>query len=890
MPLPVRLVPRDLETPLPHRLLEHAPPSPGMPSGAFALRPPPRMVAANPRSGRSAAPPFWLVVAGAWAVFGILYGVVWATTVREPARALAWTVPTAMAVAATWALLTPLVFRLTRRVAPSRVGWLASLAAHTGAVVGCSALLTGILRASMARFAAWSPEPYLPMAFYWFDVWLFSYASLVVVGHALVVRRRYVDRTVRAHLLEAQLARAQLQYLELQLQPHFLFNALNAISELAHEAPETAERMLRRLHALLAVSLERSGRDEVTLEEELAALSPYLDIQRIRFSDWLQVGMDVPPSVRQALVPHLILQPLVENAIRHGLSVRPAPGAVLVSAERVGDRLLLRVEDDGVGLRPRPPREAGAAAGAGGEGGGGERREGIGLRNASERLRQLYGGDHRFELRAASTGGVLVELEIPYREGDATMASAEWARLTANYALQPERAPLPGTPGAPLVAASFDDPTTWRTGEFSTVADELLERPVPSSEEREAEVAPVPQWQESGSFRAARRPAPPPAPAEPARAAVPPAPPAPDLTPRTWLGIVGLWAALAVLWTNQMVLYTNAVRPNDGYGWIELARLQVASSIIWIALCPVVVALARRFRMDATNWGRRLPLHAVFGVAVGIIHTGAMQLSGLSQLPVLSPANMNPLTGDFFVYFGLLAWSHARDFVSWYRAREVEGARLSARIAGSRFQALRVQLRPQFLLSTLDLLAELVHRDVPRAERLIIRLADMLRLTLESGREATTTLKEELDLLHACVETHRLGIRPDVRLHVAVSPELLGSAIPSRLLCSMVDDLLGADPLNPGEPLTVRLEVERMADVTRLKLRGEAAWVGRAGGSHAWWRTKSVAEAAVADAGPLVSVTFPDRATAVLLVADPGTVPAAAAGPPTAAAMAAAVA
>jgi LytS/YehU family sensor histidine kinase len=834
------------------------------------------MVAASNRSIRSAPPPFWLVVAGAWAVFGVLYGVVWSATVREPTRALLWTLPTAMAVAATWAALTPLVFRLTRRVAPARVGWLVSLASHTGAVVACSALLTAILRASMARFAAWSPEPYVPMVFYWFDVWLFTYASLVVVGHALVVRRRYVDRTVRAHLLEAQLARAQLQYLELQLQPHFLFNALNAISELAHESPVTAERMLRRLHALLAVSLERSGRDEVTLEEELAALSPYLDIQRIRFSDWLQVGMEVPPSVRQALVPHLILQPLVENAIRHGLSVRPAPGAVLVSAERLGDRLVLRVEDDGVGLRPRPQPEAS------------ERREGIGLRNASERLRQLYGADHRFELRAARSGGVVVELEIPYREGDTTMASAEWARLTASYSLQPGPAAAPGTPGAPLVAASYDDPTTWRTGEFSTVAAELLERPVAPAEQERADVAPVPQWQESGSFRAARRPVPATVAQEPARATAPPA--APDLTPRTWLGIVGLWAALAVLWTNQMVLYTNAVRPNDGYGWVELARLQVASSIIWIALCPVVVALARRFRMDATNWGRRLPLHAVFGVAVGIIHTGAMQLSGLSQLPVLSPANMNPLTGDFFVYFGLLAWSHARDFVSWYRAREVEGARLSARIAGSRFQALRVQLRPQFLLSTLDLLAELVHRDVPRAERLIIRLADMLRLTLESGREATTTLKEELDLLHACVETHRLGIRPDVQLQVSVPADMLGSAIPSRLLCSMVDDLLGADTLNPGEPLTVRLEVERMADVTRLKLRGEAAWVGRAGGSHAWWRTKSVAEAAVADAGPLVSVTFPDRATAVLLVADPGTVPESAGQSPARASMAAAVA
>jgi hypothetical protein len=258
-------------------------------------------------------------------------------------------------------------------------------------------------------------------------------------------------------------------------------------------------------------------------------------------------------------------------------------------------------------------------------------------------------------------------------------------------------------------------------------------------------------------------------------------------------------------------------------------------------------------------------------MATGFLHTGIMRGSGLSELPVLSPGNMNPLTGDFFVYFGLLAWSHARDFVSWYRTRELEGARLSARIAGSRFQALRAQLRPEFLLATLELLAELVHRDVPRAERLITRLADTLRLTLELGRDATTSIKQELDLLLACVETHRAGIRPTVQLVTTLSPGALALRIPSRLLCTMADDLLGADTLNPGEPLVVRVEVERTGDITRIRLRGEASWGGggRSGGSHAWWRTKSVAEAAVADAGSLVNVTFPDRATAVLLIADP---------------------
>ncbi|MEP7383189.1 MAG: ATP-binding protein, partial [Gemmatimonadota bacterium] len=539
-------------------------------------------------------------------------------------------------------------------------------------------------------------------------------------------------------------------------------------------------------------------------------------------------------------VPRLILQPLVENAIRHGLSVRQGPGRVVVTAERRGERLILRVEDDGVGLRQAQRS-------------GGNRREGIGLRNASERLHQLYGANHHFELRQADEGGVTVELDIPFREGEA-VAPAPAGETAA---------------GPTIVAPEFDDPATWRTGEYSTLFPQLADSDlVEHTVVSDPGDAIAPQWQVSGSFRPPRRAVPPPHEGVKSAASLQPAP---ALGLRAWMVIGALWLALAIFWTNQMALYQAAARSDGAFSWLQVARLQVATSVIWLALSPIVLALARRYRMDAGNWMRRLPLHAVFAMATGVVHTGVMRWSGLTELPVLSPTNMNPLTGDFFVYFGLLAWSHARDFVSWYRTRELEGARLTARIAGSRFQALRVQLRPQFLLATLDLLAELVHRDVPRAERLITRLADTLRLTLELARDATTTLKQELDLLLACVETHRIGIRPGVQLVTSAATATLALRIPSRLLCTMADDLLAADTLNPGEPLTVRVEVERVSDVTRVRLWGEATWGGRSGGSHAWWRAKSVAEAAVADAGSLVSVTFPDRATAVLLIADPPT-------------------
>jgi anti-sigma regulatory factor (Ser/Thr protein kinase) len=361
----------------------------------------------------------------------------------------------------------------------------------------------------------------------------------------------------------------------------------------------------------LAISLERSGRDEVTLDEELAALEPYLDIQRTRFSDWLD-GVAVLPSLRRALVPHLILQPLVENAIRHGLSVRQAPGTVTVHAARVDDRLILRVEDDGVGLRQAQQRD------------GATRREGIGLRNASERLRQLYGSSHRFELREAPTGGVTVELELPDREGEAV------ARTAAS----------PMTVADAMAATDLDDPSTWRTGEYSTVFPDLeVVRPEAPPEAREAEVVPTPQWQASGSFRAARR-ATPEATGAFVSAEQPVLAPTPGLSWRAWSGIGALWFAMAVLWTNQMVLYSASMRPSDDYSWLGLARLQVATSIIWLALSPVVVALARRFRIDATNWMRILRCTRL-GVCAGWCTPGSCSCR-LSQLPVLSPRQHEP--------------------------------------------------------------------------------------------------------------------------------------------------------------------------------------------------------------------------------------------------------
>ncbi len=796
-----------------------------------------------PPLGPSSPP--WRVVAAVWGMYGVVYSVLWSAAAKPPFfQALPSASAGAFAVAATWALLTPVIFQLARIVRPARLGWPASIVVHAVAAIFCGMLVTFVRRETLHLFPDYWMAPFLPEFFFWLDVWLFVYLSIVAVGNALGVRRRYVDRSIRAHLLETQLARAQLQYLEIQLQPHFLFNALNSIQELAHESSVAAERMLRRLHALLSISLDRSGQDEVTVTEEIAALEPYLDIQRTRFSDWLSVDVRIGAGAENALVPHLILQPLVENAIRHGLSVRPGPGRIVVSAERSHERLILKVQDDGVGLRK-------ARNGT---------REGIGLRNAGERLRQLYGEDHRFELRDAPNGGVIVELELPYHPGVAT---------------SPDRLRFEMDRNAGLMA--MEDIQAWRTGEYSTNAYPPID-PTPAVATY-GSIPPRPARLTKTNVAIANEGVPNDEAATVTAANVTtsgaytvddPEPSwSPSLSRRAWLGIVAMWCSLTVFWTYQMVLVSATRRvPKMTSPIGDIVRLQAPGSVIWLLMSPLVFWLARRFRIDSSNWRWRLPLHVAVAVATGFIHTGLMWATGITMLPVLSAENLNPLTGDFFVYFGLLAWSHSRDFVAWYRARELESARLSSRIALSRFQSLRVQLRPQFLLSTLDLLAELVHHDVPRTERLIARLADTLRLTLDLGRESTTTVAQELDLLQACVEAHRVGIRPGVQLELDVPPSTLALRIPSRLLCTMVDELLASDAANPATPLTVRVEIERVHDTTRIRLQGDALWLGGRSEPHAWWRAKSVAEAAVEDAGALVSLTFPDRATAVLIVAD----------------------
>jgi sensor histidine kinase YesM len=210
--------------------------------------------------------------------------------------------------------------------------------------------------------------------------------------------RRYRERVVRTSRLEAQLARAQLQVLKMQLHPHFLFNTLHAVSTLMHRDLDAAERMITRLSDLLRQSLESLGAQEVTLRKELDFLKLYLDIEQIRFGDRLEVERDVEPEALTALVPNLILQPIVENAINHGISKITSQGRITLQAGRQNNTLCIEVRDNGPGL----------------PGGETAPRLQVGLTNTMARLEQLYGGQGEIEFVTPDAGGLAVRMRIPF--------------------------------------------------------------------------------------------------------------------------------------------------------------------------------------------------------------------------------------------------------------------------------------------------------------------------------------------------------------------------------------------------------------------------------------------------------------------------------------------
>jgi two-component system LytT family sensor kinase len=303
-----------------------------------------------------------------------------------------------------WALFTPSIVWLSQHFRLERQGLVRAILVHVPSV----ALFSFAHIAAMAGVQWYLLEP--GRSFTWwmevkrsalqnFDWETMTYWAIAGLSHAVLYYRESRDRALRASQLETQLVEAQMSALRQQLQPHFLFNTLHAISALMHRDVEAADRTLMQLSDLLRMTLERLGQQESTLKMELEFLSKYLEIEQTRFADRLVVRFDVEPDALDALVPTLLLQPLVENAIKHGFSKKSGPGHIDIRARSDKGKLWIEVRDDGRGLS-----ETALAA----------LQKGIGVSTTRARLQHQFGADFRFEFHRLEAG-VAVIVAVPWR-------------------------------------------------------------------------------------------------------------------------------------------------------------------------------------------------------------------------------------------------------------------------------------------------------------------------------------------------------------------------------------------------------------------------------------------------------------------------------------------
>ncbi len=363
----------------------------------------------NFESGAQRGRTKWLLIFGCWmfvALFFTSQTVVQSHIYNQPVRffrAASWQFSSCFV----WFLLTPAILWFDRHFRLEHGKWKRNLPAHLlfGVVI---ALIQQLADAFVLPTLGYYPgfeftsyfHAYKTLLLVNFHLALFFYWAILGVSYAIDYYQKYRERELRASQLETRLAQARLQVLKMQLHPHFLFNTLNAISELVYKDPESAEQMITNLSDLLRLSLENVGVQEVSLKQELDFLNKYVEIEQMRFHDRLRLAMEIEPDTLDACVPNMILQPLVENAIRHGIGMRSSGGRIEIGADRENGMLHLFVRDDGRGLL-NGQHEA--------------LKEGVGLANTRARLAQLYGSAHRFDLLDSPGGGLKVDFTIPFK-------------------------------------------------------------------------------------------------------------------------------------------------------------------------------------------------------------------------------------------------------------------------------------------------------------------------------------------------------------------------------------------------------------------------------------------------------------------------------------------
>jgi two-component system, LytTR family, sensor kinase len=576
-------------------------------------------------------------VAAGWLVFALAQ---WVLS-RIAARGFeeAWDIVLALSTAACWVALTVGIWWWIGVIDRRPRSRLAHVAAHLLGVTGAS-FVDAVWRNAAQRAFYGGPEKSLaPTMLYFLDLTVAAYVTTVLLkrvadAHVAVVRQERRQLTLRAELAGAQLA-----YLETQLQPHFLFNSLGAVLELAHESPATAARMLRQLAALLRFAVHGRGQT-VTLAQELEALEPYLEIQRLRFADWLTISREATPEALRVSVPRMTLQPIVENAIRHGLAGRTERGHIAIVASIEDGVLCLRVSDNGVGLGESSDIDA----------------WGIGLRNLSSRLRTLYGDEATVALRTAPAGGAITEVQL---RADAAV---------------------------PRVDQSDD--------EEDAPADEAHAPRLPELFRRNALATIVTGWVVWGVF----------------------------------------WVQLNLAW---MSIFARRPLP-----WsLPLVADYGAGVLVWALITPLMLASARRNSLlEGRRWWRAT-LHLAAACAFALLHVAGWQLLVEWDRPLWASGYLETMLWTVMLYAVLLALSSYHEFARWRRERETATARLRAEIAEAELTSSALRFDPENVLARLDVLADVVMRDVSTAERALTQLAHRLRETLDTAHAQPRTLE-----------------------------------------------------------------------------------------------------------------------------------------------------
>lgn len=343
---------------------------------------------------------------GIWTVVTLFFSTQ-AYIARDPRRPMSYLLGLLSQASACylWAIATPLVLWLARRYRIERHNWVRRLLLHLLFSLGLVSVILVVNYPIFASILDWPLKWFLLFRFFYvnLDQWLLIYWVILFMSHAFNYYNNFRKGELKASELRTQLVQSQLEALKMQVHPHFLFNTLHSISALLSKDTEAARRMITRLGDFLRLTLENSGSQEVTLQQEIEFLNGYLEIERIRFQDRLTTDIRVDPEVLDVRVPNLILQPIVENAMRHAIGNSTSGHVEIVAAPRNGV-VRIEVRDNGPGIDADRLLDA-------------RRGKGLGLANTQARLVGLYGDAARFELSNNPSGGLVVTLEIPRENG-----------------------------------------------------------------------------------------------------------------------------------------------------------------------------------------------------------------------------------------------------------------------------------------------------------------------------------------------------------------------------------------------------------------------------------------------------------------------------------------